>query len=260
MGWTVKPRYHAKRGYWYYHAKVDGKKRQVYLAKTEADAWMRFRELTQSPAGSPPRTVTAAVKEWLTVHKPGDRWYRDCLGAWVESCGMSTTVAEVACDDDHLKRYLNALTASGKAPDTSRSYVKLAYRVLDWCAEKGWIASAPKKPPLPRSAKRPRDVPLDKLTRIMQSLPPRPRALALFIVETACRPSEAYNLRWRDVDIDKRVAVFDEHKTDRTGKRRVLRLTDTSITIIKGIKDDTSPSRHLRHQTRLCHSRQRINL
>lgn len=56
-----------------------------------------------------------------------------------------------------------------------------------------------------------------------------------FSIETACRQGEALKLKWADVDLTRRVAVFRETKN---GENRVIPLSSKAVSVLQGLPRD----------------------
>lgn len=81
-----------------------------------------------------------------------------------------------------------------------------------------------------------------ELAKLFDAANPRERQLLVFLSLTGCRPGEARQLRWDQVDWQRQMIVMQEHKTRRqTGRGRVVILTPAVIELLQGIKRGRSP-------------------
>ena len=85
--------------------------------------------------------------------------------------------------------------------------------------------------------------------------------LFLFSLETACRQSEALKLKWPDVDLTRRIAVFRDTKN---GETRIIPLSSKAIAILAGLprdlKGNVFPITHVTVRTAFEHARARAQI
>jgi len=137
---------------------------------------------------------------------------------------------------DHIQALVNALAAEGKAAET----VRKAYRVLHGALAYGVrLRLVPHNPAvgveLPQRDHREMHAlgPEEARAFLKAIVGDRHEALFAFLLGTGCRPSEAYALAWRDLDLDgATVAIW----------RSVERL-GTELRIIEGTKTEKSRRR-----------------
>ena len=89
----------------------------------------------------------------------------------------------------------------GKSPATINSDMRTLRKVLNWAKRSKLISEIPDLgDPLAENSPPPYIPNRIEVQKILQSLPPRLTLLIKFLVETGCRPGEAYNLTWDCVD------------------------------------------------------------
>ena len=235
-----------RRPYW--QIRAGGKLH--HLGTDERDARRAARRILADhfagrPVDGDPVTVAEAAALWSDTH--GGEWEASMVETWA---------AMYAADDlrqlgsDHLKHFARDLarrgyTRAGSRRDYSasvlRAKVKIARRVLTWCAGHGWIDTAPPMPAMPKPATGPRDVDGDDLAAVWAKLPKHAKPILTFIVATGCRPGEACRLVWSQVDLDRGVCVVAEHKTARVGEVRSIYLTPAARSVLEALTRRTGP-------------------
>jgi len=232
MGRPSKP-HRTSLGYW--RCRIDG--RQYHLGKNEREARAKFHELMAKAnrrTGGDPLTVARLILLWLDLHPSIDHEYR--LRDLGRFAGRKT-IAEI--DARIIEDYHRFLTRRKPelAPKTIIDRVRIAARVLRWAAEQDWIDKAPPVPRMRRPVRRARDIRPNVLRSVFAELPDRVGRLATFILTTGCRPIEACQLRWEDVELDAGVCILHRHKTaDATGRPRTLYLPPETLEILRSIK------------------------
>lgn len=228
MGPKAQPRWDRAGRFWY--CNLSGHKH--YLSRDYAAAWRKFRELTGDDDEPTMRaeTVAEARTEWILRY--ASDWQRDMLEPWYAYAGIEPLAG---LPRDHLAGYARHLADRGDSPQTVIHRVRLAARVLRWCAERGWLPIALPTPRLPRPVRRPRDVAPAELSRVFEALPQRARNVLGFILATGCRPSEALRLQWAEVDPPNRRCVLTGHKRAAGGKPRIIHLTDAALAILNSL-------------------------
>lgn len=219
----------------YYRCTIDGK--QHHLGKIEREAWKKFHRLMAERGDTAPGhavIVTELIESWLRLHPGND--YRDRLISLIKFAG-DTKLVQV--DRNLLTAYLVHLKRTTKqngdplATKTLVDRMATAKRVILWGNEEGLIADMPTMPKLPKPVRTARDVPAAELAETFANLPNRSGRILRFILATGCRPKEATQLQWSDVDLDRGVCIVHEHKTaDKTGKPRTLFLTPDARRIL----------------------------
>ncbi|MFH1748158.1 MAG: tyrosine-type recombinase/integrase, partial [Planctomycetota bacterium] len=201
-----------------------------------------------SDPGVQPDTIKGAAAIWITLNQnPSNRQW---LPRFVEFAG-GEYLADIK--QDLLTRYrvyLRGITyhRGNNGPErnlsheTIRHYVRTATAVLKWAKEQGYMKVVPTPPKLAKRVPKDRDVDLNRLGEILDSLPERAGRILRFIAYTGCRPSEACRLEWRHVHLDKKLCVIDEHKTaDETGEPRTIFLPDQAADILSTMAPTIGP-------------------
>jgi integrase len=229
MGWQAAPRWDKHNRRW--HCTIAG--RHVNLGRDKAVAYRRFAELWEglNGRGCPP-TAEALAKLW-----PCSTWERDCLKAWVAFTGGQLVAALPA---GHLAAYANTLQRRGLSRRTVLAYTSTAERLLKWAGQRYGLP-VPQHVKLARPVPCPKDLPHDEVLALLVKLPP----VFTFIAATGCRPGEACRLDWADVNESAHTATLGvhrdrQHKTARTGKARVIYLSEHARQLLAALPGEHS--------------------
>jgi integrase len=175
-----------------------------------------------SPAGS--LKVRELVDRFLAVAavrlKPATvARYRYDAGVFAKSFG--STPAEQLTGDD-FTRWAATLPVS----DTSRAISLRSVRaVLGWAAKAKLIRENPARGvPLPKCRARAADVVINETdhAKMLAAATPGFRLVLRVLHATGCRPGEVAKITAENLDAANGVAVIRDHKTDRTGKPRLV--------------------------------------
>jgi integrase len=91
----------------------------------------------------------------------------------------------------------------GRKPSTINSEVAKLRQLMVWAVERKLCTAVPKARALPNRRRR-IDLPtIDEMARIIAHMDPARGLVVRFLVETGCRKSEAFSLRWRDIDFER---------------------------------------------------------
>lgn len=228
MGWRPQPRYDKSRNSWY--CRYRNKKH--YLGTEYIEACERFaRVVGQEAVGEAPQTVAEAISSWLLLHDQ-KRWDWWILKTWAEYAGREPLHRIIP---DHLQAYLSHLKGQAQSSATIRHKVRKAAEVCRWCVKHGYMHAVPEMPKLPKPMQRPRDVPHQKLREVFATLPRKTEPILRFILEVGCRPSEACQLEWSEVDLEHDVCILSQHKSSSTGRPRTLYLTPAARHILDSL-------------------------
>ena len=228
MAWEPSVRHHKRRGRrpWY---TLTVNRHTHYLGTDRSTAYRRAGELLEGrPASSrSPASVKGLIVTYIkTTGAP--KWSLRHFADWAGS----KYLADLRSDD--LQDYADWLKDNTKLSRwTIRHYINYARTLWHWAIDKGWLDVAPGKVKTLVPIRRPRDMKPAILKAAFEKLNPRARVLAEFIVSTGCRPGEARLLKWEQVDIENGVCVLEDHKTDRTGRPRIIYLTPIALEICK---------------------------
>lgn len=108
--------------------------------------------------------------------------------------------------------------SEGRRPATINSEVAKLRQVMVWAVEQKFCTSAPKARLLPTRYRR-LDLPtVDEVARIIAHMDEKRGLIVRFLAETGCRKGEAFNLRWRHVDLERNLIRIrpDEGFTPKT--------------------------------------------
>ncbi|MEY2759920.1 MAG: hypothetical protein RIR33_3698 [Pseudomonadota bacterium] len=102
-----------------------------------------------------------------------------------------------------LRRERDALVAETINSETSR-----LKQILGWAREQKLCRSVAKFPSL-KVRQTPPDLPtLEEIAKIVGALPEQNALLVRLLIETGCRPGEAYGLNWEDIDFQRATIRF----------------------------------------------------
>jgi integrase len=253
----AQPHYEEKRNQWYIYVNYEKK----YLCSGKGN-WAEAARRAERFLGKPAHlgeveTIAQAIEQWLI--KNGTDWKRGQLVPWNRFAG-AMRLAEL--NEDHLVDFLTylrktgytrvyqkrTLNEHGKIPNARekkfeysaknlRTMIGLAHAVLVWSAEppRRWLDVIPRRPDdIPPPRKLYRDVARPRLREAFADLPKRSSPICRFIVNVGCRPGEACQLQWSQVDLEGWTCRLAEHKTEEsTGQDRTLYLTPAAIAILR---------------------------
>ncbi len=225
----AKPWYRASKNGWY--VKVNG--RQVRLGVTGREnqaaavaAWHRLMAAGASPTGSTSQVVEVVVDEYLSaardrVQRTTWRMYRHLLRPFVEAFGALTLDA---LDARKVERIADG---RGWSQATRRDCLATVRSFLRWAGR-----PLPLKVPAPTSRGAKALISPEQFAVIDAATSGDFRQLLRFLWHTGARPSEAAGLTAESVDLGNAVAVIHRHKTDHTGRPRVLYLSPDAAAIL----------------------------
>lgn len=218
-----------KSGRWYQN--VDGKR---YWGRTAREVRDKVRATgKETPLPKDPIIVLEIVEAWQEVStQHRTRFVGDTIGSFETFFGR-TRLTDV--DRAALERYAEYLKGLGNGPQTIRHKVRLAKRIFRWAHEhdEQYISQMPRSPKLPPIPQGHKSIPVDDLTKLLNEMHPSSRLIYTFILATRCRPGEACDLKWSMLDLKRKRATFEEHKTAHsTGEPRTLLLNPTALECI----------------------------
>jgi integrase len=108
-------------------------------------------------------------------------------------------------DDSAVAGYQAARKAIGMAAVTINTEVRKLRLVLNWCKEKRLLDIVPRFTDLVEPPSRTEVPMIVEMMSILDQLPLRHRVLTRLMCETGLRASEAYRLRWKHIDLERRV-------------------------------------------------------
>ncbi len=230
-----KPYFRAFDGWWYVQLRVGKKRKQVKLVKgrdKEAEAYRAFCRLLAEETGQiqePTKLAVASLCDLFLEHSQRHNdpatyeWYKSFLQDFCEHHGR-LMVADLR--PFHVNRWLDL--HEGWGTGSRRCGIVSVKRVFNWAATEGLIRESPlrslQKPP-PR--RRERILTPEERREILAAIRDQPfREFVFALQETGCRPSEVRKVSAENVDLERGVWVFAEHKTKKkTGKPRIIYLT-----------------------------------
>jgi integrase len=195
--------------------------------RSKREALSRFHELmatvAQAPESSDARAadICEAFLDWSSKHHApdtyrGHSWY---IQSFCEKYGY---VAVLSLKPFHLTRWIDS-----KPWNTTSCYnaVRFVSRAFSWAKQEGLINVNPiegVKKPKPRA--RQRAMTEQEFRSLLKATDGCFRVFLFSLRQTGARPKEVRELRWEDVRDDR--WILWKHKTDRTGKPRVVYLNE----------------------------------
>ena len=123
-------------------------------------------------------------------------------------------------DEQGLEKFQAWRFRKGRAPDTINADTQMLLKLLRWACRRQLLSQVPEIDLLPSDAGRNLIVPtLDEVARIIEALPESNRLVVRFIAETGSRSGEVFNLDWKNVDLENRIAHY-RRRADWTPKTR----------------------------------------
>ncbi len=113
---------------------------------------------------------------------------------------FGTMLAGQIGDDDISRYQVRRLNVRGRKPNTVNGEVRTLRKILRWAHRKGLVARLPAFEMVPVKLKAVAPLSEGEMVALVKALPPRLRLLAGFMLETGCRPGEAFNLTWDCID------------------------------------------------------------
>lgn len=231
MSRTPKPWFRKSTGWWM--TEICG--RQIKLARGKEcrkEAQVRFHELMVECAANPPvdggaPTVASIIDAYLDQHQRavGERTYyehRRLLQKFAEAYG-NRHVKD--CLPFHLSSWLDQ-QKRWKSKSTRSTVINAVQASFNWAATQKLIASNPFKGVYQRDDRRRRPMTKEEFQKILvvagkscrrryHGIPSGQRLqhVLFFCRFTGCRPSEARNLKWTDLEHADGYIVLKEHKT-----------------------------------------------
>lgn len=113
------------------------------------------------------------------------------------ACDLETITPQKVLD------YQAHRKSEGRMPSTINSETAKLRQVMTWAVENKFCSGAPKVRTIPVRHRR-IDLPSkDEMAKILAHMEPTVGLIARLFVETGCRKSEVFYLRWEDVDFDR---------------------------------------------------------
>lgn len=240
MGRRATAWFRADRDAWY--VKLDGRQIRLAVGKGgEADAKKELRRLLaeRDKLGSlkTGNLSVAAVCALYDAHAQKNlapvtaSRYREFLERFA---GHSGALAASEARPKHVADWLDTKPTWGVT--TRHNAITAVKRAFAWAAKAGHIADDPlAKMERPRPRRREDVADAGKATAMIASaVSPEFRDLLTVLRETGCRPGEAVRIEARHIDWERRIAVLAGKTTARTGRARVIHLTEAAMVVLAG--------------------------
>jgi integrase len=232
---TGRPWYRKGRDSWFvWHAG-----RQVFLAKgrgAKAEAYAKFAELLDGPKDPEP-AARIGVAELIHRYEAAARVkpetlisYRSALRPFVREFGGRDPGD---LDPDEVVDWSERRKWS---PTTRRFALTVVGTAFRWAEGEGLVPANPlRKLPKPPGRSRGADVLIDAElhAKILSVASPEFRDFLEAVRATGARPGEIARVEARHVRWDAGCAILDEHKTDRTGRVRVVYIPELVLPLFR---------------------------
>lgn len=234
----------------YYRATIDGRKHSFgrdyqAAARRFADTLSRS-SWEQSRSTAAPYSIAEALDRWYESRHDRTRLMvvRNTLltlsGRGTPALPLDSPVAEL---NQLVREFAERAGKLQYAPSVVVGMVVRLRHFFRWCRASGWVTQVPDRPPsLPRPAADRRYLSStalsDLLTKLDNPKIARLAAITRFLLFTGCRPSEACNLLWSEVDLAAGVCIIppSKSKTGRaTGRPRTLYLTQQAAAVLSSL-------------------------
>lgn len=238
-------------GFFYYVATDDSGKRR-WVSTGQKTKQLALAHLSTTPSATKPKTPRCLYSEFVrdflahakSVFAPGTiQIYAKSLRFFAESIGdIRLTEVSRRMVDAHTARRLQQVSATTVHLEL-RSLRAAFYTALKWeLIEKNPFS----KVALPRiDEKAPVFLTREEFARLLEHIPhPWFRALVVIAVLTGLRRSELANLRWSDVDFERRllqVQTVASYRT-KTGKRRIVPLNNLADQVLRALSNEAKGS------------------
>jgi integrase len=204
----------------------DQRQAQEFHDTIRADIW-RGRVLGDKTR----RTLKEAVTRFLEEHEHKRTWRADQrFGKWWLDKLQVKYLDEVTAD--MVKAVRDTEARSVKPATVNRKIAFLRAVVNAAWKEWQWIDSAPKFKLLPGEVERRRFLEPHEALRLVEALPEPYSAAALFAVSTGLRQANIFGLRWDQVNLGRRVAMFPE-QVMKNGLPFSCPLNETAVQVLR---------------------------
>ena len=258
---TPKPWFYRRRGWWM--AYLGGKK--VRLAKgkkNRAAAAQVLRELLveadkNPPPDEPQQTVASVIETYLSfATKRLSTGTLDRRIPYLQSFAEEHGFRLIRHSKPfHMEAWLDN-HPEWKSDWTKNGALRNVQAAFNWAWRKGVIDANPFRGVVHRAGLPRRDLKRDEFQALLRATRgkvykkrPSPgarfRQILIFLWYTGCRPHEASELTWDDVNFDDEVIVLKEHKTVRTQRiprPRVIPLDPVVVKLLRFIQRYDQPA------------------
>ncbi|CAB4125045.1 XerC Integrase [uncultured Caudovirales phage] len=114
----------------------------------------------------------------------------------------------------HVEAFKEGLFKKGNASQTVNNKISVLSKLLRQGVKEEVLGAMPIIEFIPQKKGRIRFLTPQEEAGILQALPEKSQAFAMFLSGTGCRPSEAMMLEWEDVDFERESVSFWRNKTD----------------------------------------------
>lgn len=209
--------------------------------KAALDAWHKLMAGggTREPSPSPAPTVTDLVGHFLADAaarlKPGTvKLYRDDLGSLCKRFGAARADRVTPAD---LSHWLARLTVS----DTTKAIrVRSVSAFFGWAVKTGILPDNPvRRVTRPKGSTRSEAsvIPAADHARLLAAASPGFRAVLRVLYATGCRPGELKQITAATFYPDAGLVKLNVHKTDRTGRPRLIYLPPDIVELLRGLAE-----------------------
>lgn len=218
------------------------------------EAWIERRKAQRERPDSSSASVADVIEaflDWSQKNLAADtyrihRYYGQSLA---ERCG---TVLAVQFKPLHVTDWIGYMMDADRVAKqkgarawkdtTAYNARRIAFRIMNWAKEEGWLASNPlagmKRP---KPFLRRRAMTDDEFHSLHKAAKPAFADLLFALRETGARPKELRDLQWDDVQ--GRRCVLGKHKTaKKTGEPRIITLSRAMVSLLKRRKADAKGS------------------
>lgn len=214
----------------------DEKQAQEFHDRLRAEIW-RGRVVRDVQRRTVSEAISRFLKErgkkrsWRDDQRHGE-WWLDALGSAGARLLEEVTPDVVA---DIRDQELGRTTRLGRriSPGTVNRKLAFLRSVINAAAKEWlWLGSAPKFRLIPGEVQRRRFLTPEEVKRLVAALPQPYADMATFAVATGMRQGNVLGLRWDQVDLQLRKAVFP-HEVMKNGLPFSCPLNETAITVIR---------------------------
>ena len=221
------------------------------------------RRIKQSARTSDRRLAQQFHDEWkaklwredYTDEKP-DRTWDQCAVAYLEASQHKATFSTIQMHVRKLREYLKGSIIKDINPDavewikaqrlnegvahgTVNRMLEILRAMLNMAVEREWIAKAPKIQMLPEPESRPRWLTYEEESRLLAELPEHLRAMMRFSLSTGLRESNVVNLRWDQIDLDRKCAwIYGDQS--KTGQPIAVPLNSAAMAVLQEQPQDSA--------------------
>ncbi len=241
MAGTAQPFFWQARNAWYINVVVNGKPTKRKLADTKSkafDVWKSHLK-TATENKSNPMFLTVGT-QWLEVQ--ADRFTREEVSkTWLAR--VSRTVETFGEGRAHPLTCMDITPEfadtwiKGKSSNYARTELAVIKQILKWATSRKLLTTNPLDGhALPPMKARRRILTVKEHNQLCRASGRKFKPLLRFAWMVGCRPGELRGLRWSQVDDNISRAVMLQHKSDKTGKPRVIYFPERAQKLLREYK------------------------